>query len=314
MKTIRLALDWTPNTLHAGFLYAQKMGWYHEAGLNVELVSPEEDQYMVTPTKRLALGNAHFAIAPSESVLSYRTLPKSIPIVAVAALLQEDTSAIASLKSSNIQRPKQLDGKVYASFAARFEDCIVKRMIRNDGGFGMLQVTNPKKLGIWNTLLQQEADASWIFLPWEGIEAKIKNIELETFQLEEYGVPYGYSPLLLTHKDILEEYPDSCYSFMEVNQKAHRFVNNHPTEAADFLCKNVEHENFRNEELIEESLKMLSGKWEHTNGWGYMDEKVWSDFIHWLITNKVLCDIEGGYLERVKDEYTSYYTNAYLKG
>ncbi len=40
---------------------------------------------------------------------------------AVAALLQEDTSAIVTLKSSGIDRPKDLEGKRYASYGARFE-------------------------------------------------------------------------------------------------------------------------------------------------------------------------------------------------
>ena len=38
---------------------------------------------------------------------------------AVAAVLQQDQSAIVTLKSSRITRPAQLDGKVYASYGAR---------------------------------------------------------------------------------------------------------------------------------------------------------------------------------------------------
>lgn len=40
-------------------------------------------------------------------------------IQAVAALLQEDTSAIVTLKSSGLDRPAKLDGKRYASYGAR---------------------------------------------------------------------------------------------------------------------------------------------------------------------------------------------------
>ena len=38
---------------------------------------------------------------------------------AVAALLQDDTSAIVTLESSGIDRPAKLDGCVYASYGAR---------------------------------------------------------------------------------------------------------------------------------------------------------------------------------------------------
>lgn len=39
---------------------------------------------------------------------------------AVAALLQTDTSAVVTLKSSGIDRPSKLDGKTYASYGARY--------------------------------------------------------------------------------------------------------------------------------------------------------------------------------------------------
>ena len=39
---------------------------------------------------------------------------------AVAALLQTDTSAVVTLKSSGIDRPRKLDGQTYASYGARF--------------------------------------------------------------------------------------------------------------------------------------------------------------------------------------------------
>jgi NitT/TauT family transport system substrate-binding protein len=67
-------------------------------------------------------GSATFACVPSESVISYHTWPNGAKpkIVAVAALLQSNQSAIVTLKSSGIERPAQLDGKKYASYAARW--------------------------------------------------------------------------------------------------------------------------------------------------------------------------------------------------
>jgi NMT1/THI5 like len=39
---------------------------------------------------------------------------------AVAAVLQKDQSAIVTLQSSGISRPRELDGKRYASYGVRF--------------------------------------------------------------------------------------------------------------------------------------------------------------------------------------------------
>eukprot|EP00976_Prorocentrum_cordatum_P017764 357880-Prorocentrum_minimum.AAC.1 len=43
-------------------------------------------------------------------------------------------------------RPRDLDGKLYASYAARFEGRIVQKMIRNDGGQGNFQVRRPPSI------------------------------------------------------------------------------------------------------------------------------------------------------------------------
>jgi hypothetical protein len=92
-----------------------------------------------------------------------------------------------TLKSSGISRPQQLDGKVYASYAARFEGRIVQKLIQADGGKGDYKESTPEKLGIWNTLVTGEADATWVFKGWEGVEAALKGLELNEFTLGDYG-------------------------------------------------------------------------------------------------------------------------------
>lgn len=313
MTAIKLALDWSPNTLHAGFFYAFYKGWYEDSNIDLIFTNPEDDNYATTPAKQLANGIVHFAIAPTESILSYRTLPTPVPLVALAALLQEDTSAIVSLKKNGISKPSMLDGKSYASYSARFEDCIVKKLIRNDGGCGMLRVVHPQKLGIWETLLNDGAHSTWVFMPWEGVEAKLKNIELNVFKLAEYGIPYGYSPLLISHENVITECPETTFQFLKITKQGFEFVANNPEEAASFLCSQVAHPNFKNETLIKESLNYLQPSWLNNSQWGIMEEKVWKDFIDWLIDNKVLCDIDGEYLTCISTSLDKLYTNRYLK-
>jgi NitT/TauT family transport system substrate-binding protein len=69
-------------------------------------------------------------------------------LVAVAALLQTQTSAIVTLKSSNIDSPKKLDGKRYASYEGRFEMPIVQQLIRDDGGEGLAIEVKPGEHGL----------------------------------------------------------------------------------------------------------------------------------------------------------------------
>jgi hypothetical protein len=46
---ISIALDWTPNTNHAGFFVAKDKGFYSAAGIEVEFLSPLDNDYAKTP-------------------------------------------------------------------------------------------------------------------------------------------------------------------------------------------------------------------------------------------------------------------------
>ncbi len=241
MKDIAVALDWTPNTNHAGFYVAKAKGFYADAGLNVALLSPHLDEYKDTPASKLTSGKAQFAVTPSETVISFHTntAEEKPKIVAVATLLQDSTSAIVTLKSSGIDKPAQLDGKRYASYAARFEGRIVQQMIRNDGGKGDYIELVPPMLGIWNTLLTGDADATWIFSAWEGIQAKRKGIELNSFKLEDYNIAYGYSPVLITLPSTLSDDADMVKAFLAATSKGYKFAVENPKAAAELLVKQV---------------------------------------------------------------------------
>lgn len=170
-------------------------------------------------------GNAHFGICPSETVISCHTSDKirqqGQRIISVAAILQTQTSAIVTTKSSGIDAPKKLDGKKYASYEGRFEMPIIQQMIKNDGGEGKaIEVkTGEHGLGIFNTLINnpEEYNATWVFMPWEGVIAKQKGVELNVFSLDD--IPYGYTPILVGREDILASNEENVKAFLSATSK-----------------------------------------------------------------------------------------------
>jgi ABC-type nitrate/sulfonate/bicarbonate transport system substrate-binding protein len=134
MTKIKLALDWTPNINHIGFFIAKDLGFYTNQGIELEILNPLDDNYQITPGKKLEMNLADFAIAPFETVISLNNKTNKVEAVAVYAILQEDISSIVALQNAKIDSPKDLDYKTYASYKARYEDHIVKQMILNDKG------------------------------------------------------------------------------------------------------------------------------------------------------------------------------------
>ena len=218
------------------FLCGPGNGILSEQGIVLEITTPANDNYQKTPAKKVELGEAHIALCPFESILSYNTKKQPFDAVALATIFREDVSAIVSLEGSGIQSPKDLDGKVYASYKARYEDKIVKQMVRNDGGAGNLKITYPEKLGIWETLLKGQCDATWIFLNWEGVHARTKGVQLNTFTMKDYGIPYGYSPVLMASKRLAKENMDGYRRFFKSDQKRFFMGYGKPTAWSELYC------------------------------------------------------------------------------
>jgi ABC-type nitrate/sulfonate/bicarbonate transport system substrate-binding protein len=285
MKTVRIALDWTPNINHIGFFVAREMDFYKEEGLQVELLDPSSDNYELTPAKKVELGQADMALCPFESLISYQTKKLPFDAVAIAALFQEDLSAIVVLGDSDIQRPCDLDGRSYASYKARYEDEIVRQMIQNDGGKGELILAYPEKLGIWDTLLSKKYDSTWIFTNWEGVQAAQRNAKLRSFKLSDYGIPYGYSPVIMASRGAVETQNETYAAFLRASKNGFLYALNNPENAISVLSPFVSATD-KDIDLLksQEESAMAYGQEKQ---WGKIEKRRVDEFLEWLKKTKL---------------------------
>ncbi|GAB3030995.1 ABC transporter substrate-binding protein [Spirosoma pulveris] len=308
---IRLALDRTPNTNHTGFYVALAKGAYAQAGLDVELIAPDQDDYRTMPARRVSQGSAELAITPSESVISYQT--NGVPLIAVAAVLARDISAIVTLKESGISRPRELDGKVYGSYGARYEDDMIRQLIQNDDGRGQFISHKLGWSGIWRALLTREVDAAWCWLTWEGVQADIQGVDLNQFLFDEYEIPYGYNPVLTAHSQWTEQNGDALRRFLEATAAGYRFAIKNPDEAVRLMMKTANHPTLTKRNFLEQSQQLVSGYYLDGEGhWGFMHRNVWVSFTNWMIRNHLLTDKNGEIIQRMDVE--TLFTNKFLEG
>lgn len=279
-QSLTLALDWTPNINHIGFFVARYLGYYEEKGIDLLITDPRVDDYETTPVKKLELGLIDFALCPTESVISYRTKEKPFDLKAIAGLFKKDLSAIAVLADSGIQSPKELDNKRYCSYHARYEDGIVAEMIKNAGGKGKMKTISPDRLGIWENLLQGKADATWIFMNWEGVAASSKGLDLNCFRLSEYDIPYSYSPLIVTSHQMIKEKKALVCDFLEATKAGFMYCKTKPNEALDVLMSHIP--NHEQEINLSEALKETIPYLGEEDNWGKIDLKVMKRFLDWL--------------------------------
>lgn len=280
MKKLKIALDWTPNINHIGFFTAKEKGFYQEQGIKLEIMDPSQDNYALTPAKKVEQGQVDFALCPTESLISYRTKKRPFLLKGIAGIFKEDMSAIVVKGDSGIQSPKDLDGKSYASYQARYEDEIVRQMIRNDGGEGHIKVDYPSKLGIWETILSGQYDSTWIFTNWEGVQAEAKEVNLRYFKMSDYDIPYSYSPVIAASEEAIEDKKGAYQSFLAATQRGYLYAQQNPEEAVALLAAHVP--GYDQDIDLEQALRISSPHFGSAANWGRMELQAVAEFLGWI--------------------------------
>ena len=294
MTEFNLALDWTPNINHIGFIVGKEKGFYENYNINLDIQSPADDNYKNSPAKKIELGIADFGLCPTESVLSFRTKNNPFNLFAIGTIFQEDVSAIVVSKDSPVKRPKDLDGRSYASYGARYEDQIVKQLIKNDGGKGDIKISYPKRLGVWNTMKNNLYDSTWIFMNWEGIE----NPNLNFFRLNDYDIPYSYSPLIVASEKLINGSKSGINDFLKATKQGYIYSMNNIQESTEILYNYLP--NSDKKINIIESLKFSIPYFGNSKSFGKISKVVFQKFFKWLELNEIenrLINVDEIYLQ-----------------
>ena len=166
-RSVTLMLNWTPNAQHAGVYAAQGLGFYEDAGLDVEIVDPADTG--VEPV--VAAGRAEFGIAQAESLLPARAA--GVPVVSIGTLLPHNDSSLMALAESGIERPRDLAGRTYGGYGGALETELVRRLVECDGGdpdaVDFVEVGNVDYL---SGLQRGRFDFVWVFNGWDALAAE----------------------------------------------------------------------------------------------------------------------------------------------
>ena len=282
-STIKVALDWTPNTVHSGLFLARDKGFYADVGLEVELLSPGEG-YSITPAKRVEKGEADLCICPSESCIAYAESGK-MKLQAIYAILQRDASAIVS---SHMSRPKDLGDRegTYGSYNAKYEDDIVRTMISNDGGEGskMKVQRSTGKLDLFTEPKAGRIAATWVFLPWECVDALEDGTMLSIFRLEDYNIPYGYSPVIARNAASQRISKKMLKEFVQATKKGYQLAMENPEAAIESVSKMCQPQRsliflLRSQQMINEYHSRVP---KEAKDLGVMSAEKWDTWVQWL--------------------------------
>lgn len=298
LKKITVILDWTPNTNHTGVYVAQQQGFYKEVGLDVEIVQPGEG----TAAQLIASGQGDFGFSYQEEVTIART--KDIPIKALAAVIQHNTSGFASPVDKGIKTPKDFEGKKYGGWGSPAEEAMLKALMNQErADFNKVEMINIGSADFF-TSVSKDVDFAWIFKGWDGIQAELKGIPLNIVYLRDYHDALDfYTPVLIASEDTINNKPDLVTAFTKATSKGYDYCIKNPEKAGQALLDKVPE---LNKDLIMASQQYLANEYRSdASRWGEMSGQRWKKYADWMYSQKLI--------EKPLD-YQQAFTNQFLPG
>ena len=282
-QKIKIVLDWVPNTNHTGLYVAKDLGYFKEEGLDVEIVQPPEG----STTALIGAGGAEFGISFQDTLAKSFAKENPVPVTAVAAILQHNTSGIISLKEKGIDSPKKLEGKKYATWEDNIEQAILKKLVTDDkGDFSKVKLI-PYTITDVVTGLKTDVDAVWVYYAWDGIATERAGLQTNFLKIRDYAEELDYySPVIIANNDFLKKNPEIAKKVLKAIKKGYEYAMKNPEESAKILVKNSPELDIN---LVTASQKWISKEYQSdAKEWGIIDGNRWNRFYEWLYKNKAV--------------------------
>ncbi len=283
LTPVTFMLDWVPNTNHTGIFVSDAKGYFEEAGLAVDIIQPGE----VYPEAAVASGVTDFGISFQEMLTLARA--DDVPIVSVAAVLQQNTSAFASAAALNVASPADFEGLRYGSFGTPFEAPTLEVLMKCAGAdFSQLEIVNTGYADPLALIAESQIDMAWIFYGWQGFAAQQQGIDLNVVMMSDYFdcVPDYYTPVVIVSENTISDRPEVVKALVKALSRGYDFAIENPGKAADILLAAAPE---LDAELVRASQDWLSRYYQaDAPRWGEQKESVWQDYTDWMVEHGIL--------------------------
>lgn len=208
LPTVRVALDFTPNAVHAPIFTAARTGADVRHGVRLRIERPGSQPDSL---KALTSGAADVGVLDIQDLAIARQ--KGAQVVGIGALVQRPLGAL--IAQPGIRRPRDLDGRTVGVSGLPSDGPFVKAIVGDDGGDyrSIRQVTIG--FAAVSALLGRKVDAVPAFWNVEGIVLKQRGRRFNEFRIDDYGAPRFPEVVLVTTVKLLREHRDRVVATLD---------------------------------------------------------------------------------------------------
>jgi putative hydroxymethylpyrimidine transport system substrate-binding protein len=218
-------LDWFTNPDHAPLYVAQGLGYFTDAGLDVELIAPADPN---DPPKLVAAGQADIAISYQPQL--HVQVAEGLPLVRVGTLVATPLNSLVVMADGPIQSIADLKGKTVGFSVGGFEDALLRAMLARYGlTLDDITLVNVN-FSLSPALITGRVDAViGAFRNFELNQMDIVGKPGRAFYVEEEGVPVYDELIFIAHRDRLDD--PRLRAFIDAIEAATLYLVNHPDAA-----------------------------------------------------------------------------------
>ena len=205
---VQLALDFTPNAVHAPIFAAVRTGGDTAHGIRLVIRQPGSgpDALKLVASGRLDLGvlDIHDLAIARE---------RGIDVVGVAALVRRPLAALVA--RPEITRPRDLEGHKVGVSGLPSDPAFLDAIIGHDGG--RLDRVHQVTIGFnaVSGILAGKVDAAPVFWNAEGVALKRRGVDVREFRVEDYGAPAYPEVVFVTARRTLQREGDRIRATLE---------------------------------------------------------------------------------------------------
>jgi NitT/TauT family transport system substrate-binding protein/putative hydroxymethylpyrimidine transport system substrate-binding protein len=224
-----LALDFTPNAVHAP-LYMAVAGRRDRAhGVSLEIRQPGTGPDAL---KLVGSGRADLGILDIHDLAIARQ--QGSDLVAIAALVQRPLAALAARPP--IRRPRDLEGRTVGVSGLPSDPAFVKAIVEHDGG----DVSKVKEVTIGfsavTRILSGRVEAAPVFWNAEGVALRRAGLDVREFRVDDYGAPRYPEVVVFTSRRTLTSRRAALRGALAAIADGVRAVGSDPEQAVELVA------------------------------------------------------------------------------
>ena len=263
-EAVVLQLKWQHAYQFEGYYMARELGYYRDAGLDVEIRAGGPGIDFVG---EVVAGRAQYGTGSSGLVLDRN---QGRPVVALATIFQHSPDVLMTARSSGLASPQQLAGK---RVMTNFSTPAIAAMLLNEAGslgkFHILDQTNDL-----DGLIQGKVDAIAGYATDQPFFFHEHGFPIHLIQPIQYGVDF-YGDTLFTSEAELKRHPERVRAFRAASLKCWEYAMAHPDPTIEAIqrygsASSTEHLWFEYRAMLDLLLPqfieighMNPGRWQH---------------------------------------------------